>query len=403
MPNRSAVDTIKGYFYQFDYSVKRLLELDNDNDSVIVERIEDVDVKTATGETAVQCKYYSKTEYNHSVIAKSLRLMLSHFMNLKANGSNTVKYLLYGFYNGGQEKLILPISIDDFKSIFLTYKKDGVKCHHYTEVSATDVDLDKFISLLSIDINAQEYNVQLNDIFIKLKNEFNCSYFEAENYFYNNALSIIKQISIEENVLNRTITKKDFIRQIDTKSILFNQWFVEYIGIKKHFKNLKKEYFSSLNTSPFDRIFLIEIDNNKYVRSELKEIVLLISIKWSKISRRTTNPFCPFIYIEGIDNAELIGLKTELLSENHTFIDGFDFQGAKFCVNSILKNPNSKNNIVLKFINNKDFIDPIISESLATKEIYQFYLNNSFYENDSEGLKHIKIQIKELKNIKEII
>lgn len=81
--NRNAVNTIKGYFYQFDYSILRILELDNSDDSITVEHIEDIDVKTANETTAIQCKYYEKTEYNHSTIAKPIRFMLLNFIKLK--------------------------------------------------------------------------------------------------------------------------------------------------------------------------------------------------------------------------------------------------------------------------------------------------------------------------------
>ena len=69
MKDRAAIDTIKGYFYQFDYSIDQILTLPNDNDKIVIEGVEDIDVKTATDELAVQCKYYAKSEYNHSVIA----------------------------------------------------------------------------------------------------------------------------------------------------------------------------------------------------------------------------------------------------------------------------------------------------------------------------------------------
>ena len=109
MVDRSAIETIKGYFYQFDYSIKRLLELVNDSDSITIERIEDVDIKTATSEIAIQCKYYSKTEYNHSIIAKPIRFMLTNFKSLVKKKQEPVSYLLYGYYSRRQEKLKLPL------------------------------------------------------------------------------------------------------------------------------------------------------------------------------------------------------------------------------------------------------------------------------------------------------
>jgi len=101
MSNRSETDTIKGYFYQFDNSIERLLNQVDENNQIAIEGIEDIDLKTATETTAIQCKYYSKTEYNHSVIAKPIRLMLSHFKEVKEGIKPKVRYLIYGHYHSG--------------------------------------------------------------------------------------------------------------------------------------------------------------------------------------------------------------------------------------------------------------------------------------------------------------
>jgi hypothetical protein len=216
-------------------------------------------------------------------------------------------------------------------------------------------------------------------------------------------LRVIKNLSIKEAEIDRTITKQDFIEQINTKSILFNQWFIEYKGLKKYFRELRKEYFSNLNISPFERFFLIEIDKTNYTRNELKDIIFVISKKWTKTTQRTTEPFCPYLYIHNIDEQELIKLKTELISENFRIIDGHDFQGANFNPKSIIQQTNYINKIKLKILNKIESIDSTLAEITKTKEVYQFYFTSPFYKNDSQSIKHIKIQIKELKNIKEII
>jgi len=48
MATRSATATIAGYIYQFDYTIKCLLDLSNDNDSVDIENIEDIDIHSCT-------------------------------------------------------------------------------------------------------------------------------------------------------------------------------------------------------------------------------------------------------------------------------------------------------------------------------------------------------------------
>lgn len=112
MTDRSAVDTIRGYFYQFDYSILSVLQLSDPDDSIAVECIEDVDIRTATEVTAVQCKYYSGTDYNHSVIKPAVRYMLSHFKAIRDKGKPVVRYSLRGHYSAGQDKLTLPMPPD---------------------------------------------------------------------------------------------------------------------------------------------------------------------------------------------------------------------------------------------------------------------------------------------------
>jgi hypothetical protein len=244
MSNRSATDTITGYFYQFDYSISKLLELPNNNDTITIEGIEDIDIKTLNEETAIQCKYYAKSEYNHSVIAKPIRLMLNHYKEVKDGLKSSINYYLYGHYKSGHEKLTLPLSVNFLKTHFLTYKKDSVEYLHHEDLGLDDTDLNEFISRLSIDIMAKNYDIQFTDILENLRGIFNCSLFEAENYYYNNSLKVIKELAIQGNVGNRTISKVDFIRKIDNKQFLFNEWFSLYKGKKTLLRKLKQEYFT---------------------------------------------------------------------------------------------------------------------------------------------------------------
>ena len=72
MSSRTAEATIKGYYYQFDTSILKLLELPNDTDSIVVEGIEDIDISTASEQTAIQCKYLSRPKFINSSVREPI-------------------------------------------------------------------------------------------------------------------------------------------------------------------------------------------------------------------------------------------------------------------------------------------------------------------------------------------
>ncbi|MCS3800872.1 DUF4297 family anti-phage-associated protein [Niastella sp. OAS944] len=403
MRDRAAIDTIKGYFYQFDYSIFQMLNLQRENDTITIEGIEDVDLETASEATAIQCKYYSKTEYNHSVIAEPIRHMLDHFAEVKKGKKPKINYKIRGCYKSGQNKLNLPLTVKDLKDNFLIYRKQNTKHEHHSELGLDDLALSEFISCLEVDVNAKDFDMQFQDLIKSIVRIFKCSNFSAEYFYYNNALRVVKDLAVQPIVDCRKISKKDFFNRINTKKILFNEWFISIKGEKLYFQSLRKEYFSVLNISSFERFFLLEIDSTTYSRSELKHLLFSISRKWSKLSAREPKPFCPYVYMHGISTVELFELKKELISEDFLFWDGFDFEGAKFNPKSIVRRADNNNKIKLKIINSIDFISLIVQEISFTKEIYQFYLKDSFFSCTNSAIKHIQIQVSDLSKINNII
>lgn len=404
MTKRSAVDTIRGYFYQFDYSILKVLQLSNHNDSIAVECIEDVDICSATEVTAVQCKYYAGTEYNHSIIKPAIMYMLTHFKEIKDEGTPFVRYTICGHYSSGQHKLTLPIDIAFLKQHFLTYKESNVEHHHDDELGLSDTELTEFLSLLDIDINAESFEDQFAQVIRELEAVHNCTPFIAEYFYYNNALALMRELSIQPLKINRTITKRSFLERSDTSSVLFNEWFVQRKGEKAHFAALRKQYFSGLNLSPFERFFLIEVDPATFVRSDLKDVLHILSKKWSKTTKRDGNSsFCPYVYVHGLPNDELVVLKKELATEEFGFIDGYDFQGADFSLKSIVKRATHDNGIKLKVLNSITDLGATVEGITKTREVYQFHLGKSYFDPANKAVKHVQIQLKKLIDIKAII
>lgn len=407
MSNRSAVDTIKGYFYQFDLSILSILQLGALEDSVEIECIEDIDIRTATEITALQCKYYAKTEYNHSVIKDAVKHMVSHFKESLLGSKPYVSYSIKGHYSSGQEKLDGGVDVNFLKKHFLTSAEgkgaSKVTRYHHAELGLSDADLDEFLKRLTIDVRAKAFDDQYREILDAINKNVTATQFSAENFYYNNALAVIRELSIQSAPKDRNITKKEFLKRINTSSLLFNEWFIVKKGKKAHFAALRKEYFTELNISPFERFFLVEVDPSTYVRSDLKNIFFQLAKKWAKLSRRDPSPFCPYIYIHGVSSDELIALKTELLLEDFKIIDGHDFQGSHFSYRSIVQKAMHSNEIKIKVLNTLSNIEQTLSAISKTRHIFQFYIRNTYFDYDLPAVRHVKIQVENLSDIQHII
>jgi hypothetical protein len=403
MSDRSAVDTLRGYFYQFDLSILSVLRLANPDDSIEIECTEDIDIRTATEVTATQCKYYAKTEYNHSVIKEAVMYMLSHFQEAKAGTKPKVKYAIKGHYASGQNKLDGGINVEFLKTHFLTYTVEKVKRFHHTELGLDDADLGEFLSLLTVNINAVEFDAQFDEVIRELETAFTCKPFSAQYFFYNSALAVVRALSINPNPADRTITKKAFLATVNTSSVLFNEWFVQMKGKKAHLAALRREYFTELNVSPFERFFLVEVDPQNYVRDDLKELIFMLSRKWSKLSRLEPLPFCPYLYVHGIPEDELLALKKELTSEGFKFVDGYDFHGADFNSNSVAQKATHSNGIRLKLMNSLANLEETVNSISKTRRLYQFHLGYAYFAFANASVRHVRIQVERIADIKSII
>ena len=395
MKKRQANDTIKGYFYQFNKTIYEILSQNNKTAKIVVEGIEDIDIKTDNTYSTIQCKYYSKQTYNHSVIKEAIIYMFRHFSN---NKSSNLRYKIYANFKDGQSKLPSSMQLKFFKDNFLTYKEKGIIHKVYEELNLNDNEVKEFMKKIDIDINAVDYDTLESDVMKLLKKEMNSSNELIDLYFLK-AGSIIKSIAIQETEDERTITKKQFIDKLMDVNIILDKWYISKISKEKYCGLIRKKYFSTHNISPYERFFIIECPENTKI-STLKQITNVISNKWSKLSKRTPQPFCPYIIFSNLNEDELLLLKQSLYNDNFKFIDGYDFKGSEFSVESIIQEANYKNKIQIKIFDIED-IDNVLKKISKTKEIYQFYINKKIYDNKNEN--HVDIKIDDLDDILNMI
>lgn len=395
MITRDAVSTIRGYFYQFDYSIIKILSLEHDADTICIEGIEDVDISDQNNITLHQCKCYEATEYNHSIIAPAIRWMLKHYSE---NKDSNYKYYVYGVFKSGQEKL-KTVTVKFAKTHFFTYIKDSIKHTLHDELSLKDCELSDFVKKLVININAESYNVQEQNVRKLLCSSLDCNMQETELY-YCNALSVIKQLATNKDESKRKISRENFIQKVKNVNNQFEMWLLHKKGKEQFAKMIKKKYFTNINVSPYARFFLLECNKNTSI-VELKNLVLDISRKYSKLSKNAKPRFCPYFCFYGIDEQQLIKLKNYFATDNIRFSDGYDFRGANFSYLSVIKEPYADDPVKFKIIDKIDFLQSIFNSVKSTIEIYQFYNDKIYYEHNEN--KHIKIPFENVNDIADMV
>lgn len=335
MTIRAADATIKGYYYQFDTSILKLLELDAGTDSITVEGIEDIDIKTATENTAIQCKYLSKPRFTNSAVRVPITLMLDHFVN--PSTPNDYNYVLYAHFeneNPGNEPSIDIVKLKDI----LTYKEKNVpKCYH-TENGILDSQLSGFLKQFKL-VFGKEFNAQQSEVVEKLKNKFNCSDYEADTLYYNNALRIVIDKAIKQNTSQRVLTKSEFISGIDCSKKLFNEWFIRLRSKKEYLSLIAKELKSTGALQPNrHKIIVIGKDILTTDNSELpiQNLIENLVFKYYKPNSALRDAK-PISIALDCDLDTLIGIKKELIKSDISFNDGYE--GISFSSHHFNKEP----------------------------------------------------------------
>ncbi|OOW84193.1 hypothetical protein Xclt_09235, partial [Xanthomonas axonopodis pv. clitoriae] len=261
MTDRSATATIKGYFYQFDQTIVRLLEATK-HGSITVEGVEDIDLDDGNESAFVQCKYYEGTEYNHSVIKEAVIHMLRHFHAADCSSDQVFRYRLHGHYRGGQHKLKLPLTDEFLKEHFLTYTRDKLVHKVHEELAITDGQLAAFRALLDIDVNALSYDDQQAKMFRLLEAEIQeCTASDAQSFFYPMAINVVQELAINADEAKRKITKDQFLKAINRKDVVFSAWLREHLGREYFARMIRRKYFYFGRTKmpKASRFFVIEM------------------------------------------------------------------------------------------------------------------------------------------------
>lgn len=320
MASRSAEATIKGYYYQFDTTILKLIQLSSNADAVTVEGIEDIDINTLNEAETIQCKYLSKSHFTNSAVREPITLMLAHFIAITT--ANNLKYTLYAHFENetpGNEPLI---DLPKLKEI-LTHKEGKTAKCYYLDNGISDAQLTRFISQFKLMFGI-EFDQQQKQTLAELKKHFKCTDFEADSFFYNNALRVVIDRAKLKEERKRRITKAEFITAIDSSGKLFNEWYIR-LRTKKEYLRQIKDVFAHTRALDPSRAKCIIVGNELLQANNdgLPPVAFVESLldKYYKIGHALRNAV-PLTLVLDQDNNSLVEMKKELLARSIDFNDG---------------------------------------------------------------------------------
>jgi len=233
MVDRSASSSLKGYYYQFDKTILEILRQSDSASKVTVEGIEDVDVASPSGVTAIQCKYYAAQRFSESSLRRPVTLMLTDFVQRRI----PIRYQLYAHF-GRPSSINTAFSVERLKKL-ISQRGANMLVDLCLQDEISDQQLERFREVFTF-LPGPNYGTQHNAVLDALQAHFGCDAAEADLHFYNNALRSVYDLAIRARASEREITKKDFLLKIDDKTYLFNQWYLQLRGREQYLRYVRK-------------------------------------------------------------------------------------------------------------------------------------------------------------------
>jgi hypothetical protein len=250
---RVADSTIKGFLYQFNKTLIEILDSEQDKEITIEGVIEDIDIKSDSGETtAIQCKYHeSVANFTTSLIYKPLLQMAESYS--KQSAPKNIGYKIF-VHIPSEVESIRKISTTEIDAALATQDLNHVKIVQRIVQPFSSADFAAMVDL--------EFGPSLDTIEDNVKDKLellNIKSSDTPCILYPNALSLIAKKSSLSDEANRKITKLELIRYLlGITNTVITKWTLALKNKKEILQTMRKQLKSNLNTNSQNRYFYFE-------------------------------------------------------------------------------------------------------------------------------------------------
>lgn len=385
---------IKGFNFQYDYSLITILETPDQDHLVEIELVEDL----GDSNSYVQVKYKERTNYSPSTIKKPVLQLMELYKKDKRNP------ILYAHFNNKQEEEWQPNKNELLNIIGNCTIKSKVYVFE-------DALIEEFINNFKI-IFTSKYQDQFEKLIDVIKENFKCEEDIALIYYAQMYKYLEKKVidAPPNDKRNRICTKKELLSLIQSSSKqLFYFNYSNFLGKKRYYNLIHKLYFRQFNKENRERIFLFEC-NEGTTTQVLFELTRKIIDKFYSVKRINGRNIvispAPYIMFYNSNTECLKELKKQLTLSEILLKDGFNYEHSDFDVDSLVKHDVQSNIVKVKFLNNINYLEDIIPIlNSANLSIFNFYLSNDVsIENKKNDLySYSKFQIEDLKDLIELL
>lgn len=314
---RAANATIKGYLYQFVYSLIQALT----NETTRVEGIEDIDVSTPQGLQAVQVKYRESTEWSLSSIRDAIRPMLESY------SSNQELFFTLFIHTKVQPQTHIPtnLTVEMLKKCLVSYTKDKKAGKRITEnyYNSYKPELLKgFVSHLQIKEAGVLEDLEKEAI-TTLASTLHCSQSEAKILHLMRGVGYIQKVAAKKSDSERIIEKKLLIDFLNVKDIIYNVWHKELVSSEL----FEKEIVHKLRNLDYGKCSMQRTLYVSFKQNEVSDFVRVAELLSCSITdqgvRRLSNTLPWTIIVDG-EASVLREFKQHILDKNIEFNDGHE-------------------------------------------------------------------------------
>jgi len=368
--------------YQFDATIRAILTLPKGK-PLDVEGIEDFDIGGDDPTDLFQCKYYAAQRLTPAELRDATLPMLEGFLALDASARKKRRFHLYGYYKDstpGESHPTLQVLKDALVRRKRVKKAGGKTITQVTNLQAalgaTDADLQLFAKQLTIHIG-DEYEEHKRQAVAELKTAVGVSLVEAKEHLYPSALTRVAALATGDTPTKRRITKDKFCSQLLPSRTLLSTWLLREMGAPAFCRDMRQRHFSRQNIDAAHRFFIVEC-TRPVPEADLLSLVHTLRQKWSSHTMRrkpAAERYAPYVYLRGLDDGDLVAIKSSLQGDGVTFVDGYAFAGSGFSAEQVSQPQAYPNGVSLRFLNCEADLIRTLSSVTGQRCMYDFFID----------------------------